>query len=107
MKPLRRLEPLHHDAAREWAYLSQFGDDLADRFIAHVEASLRFLQQHPGLGRLRRFRNPALAGLRSRTVARPFANYLIFYRDQPECLELFRLMHGARNLPRRLAQSED
>jgi plasmid stabilization system protein ParE len=65
------------------------------------------LQEQSGVGRLRRFRNPVLAGLRSWPVARPFGSYLIFYRDLPDCIELFRLIHGARNLPRRLTECKD
>jgi toxin ParE1/3/4 len=107
MKPLRRREAFNRDVIREWVYLAQFGEDLADRFVAHVEAALHQLEQHPGLGRPRRFRHPTLHGLRSWAVERPFANYLIFYRDQPEAVELFRLMHGARDLPRRLVEPGD
>jgi len=107
MKPLRRFGPFNQDVAREWDYLSQFGDALADRFVGHVEISLRQLQRHPGIGRPRRFRHPLLEGLRSWPVARPFGSYLIFYRDLPRTVELFRLMHGARNLPRRLAEPSD
>jgi plasmid stabilization system protein ParE len=37
-------------------------------------------------------------------MERTFENLLIFYRAEDEVLDAVRLMHGARNLPRRLTE---
>jgi plasmid stabilization system protein ParE len=37
-------------------------------------------------------------------VVHPFEMLLIFYRANDEALDAVRLMHGARNLPRRLRE---
>jgi hypothetical protein len=58
----------------------------------------------PDLGRPRHFRHRDLPGLRSFPVEHPFENLLIFYRANDETLDAIRLMHGARDLPRRLRE---
>jgi plasmid stabilization system protein ParE len=80
------------------------GDEVARRFQKALDSKLRLLCEQPGLGRIRRFRHPKLQGLRSLAVERPFQRFLIFYRHDGARLEAVRLMDGARDLPRRLAQ---
>ena len=88
-------------------YVRQAGDEVARRFEKAVDSTLRLLCAQPGLGRARRFRHPKLQGLRSFAVERPFQRLLIFYRSDGETLQAVRLMHGARDLPRRLAEPPD
>jgi toxin ParE1/3/4 len=102
MKSLRRSEAFNADVHREWIYLHQFGEALADLFVDRIEQGLHLLAREPGLGHPGRYRHPRLAGLRVWAVARPFSDWLIFYWERPEHVHLFRLMHGARDLPRRL-----
>ena len=56
------------------------------------------------MGRLRRFRDPALAGLRSLGVSRPYGGHLAFYHSGAEGVSIERMMHGSRDLPRRLME---
>jgi len=42
--------------------------------------------------------------LRSMPLVSPFGKILVFYRRQGDVLEIVRLMHGARDLPRRLKE---
>jgi plasmid stabilization system protein ParE len=83
-------------------YVGRAGVEVAWRFQIALDASLVKLSIRPDLGRLRHFRHPILSGLRSFPVEPPFGDLLIFYRATDETLDLVRLMHGARNLPRRL-----
>jgi toxin ParE1/3/4 len=106
MKSLRRSEDFNADVRREWVYLHQFGEALADRFVDCVEASLHLLAREPGLGHPGRYRHRRLAGLRVWPVARPFRDWLIFYWDRPDHIYLFRLIHGTRDLPRRLVEGQ-
>jgi len=69
-----------------------------------LDISLVKLSIRPDLGPPRHFRHPKLRGLRSFLVEHPFENLLIFYRATDEALDAVRLMHGARNLPRRLRE---
>ena len=85
-------------------YVRDAGEDVARRFQPAVEGTLLKLCAQPDLGRVRGFRHPKLQGLRSLPVMRPFQSFLVFYRVVGESLQAVRLMHGARDLPRRLAE---
>jgi plasmid stabilization system protein ParE len=85
-------------------YVRQAGDEVARRFQKAVDSTLSLLCEQPGIGRIRRFRHPKLQGLRSFPLKRPFHRLLIFYRANKLTLQAVRLMHGARDLPRRLAE---
>ena len=85
-------------------YVDKAGREVAWRFQAVLDISLVKLSIRPDLGPPRHFRHPKLRGLRSFLVEHPFENLLIFYRATDEALDAVRLMHGARNLPRRLRE---
>ncbi len=85
-------------------YVRQAGEPVARRFFQALEATLQFLCLNPGAGRPRRFRHPLLKGLRSFRVNPPFNRHLIFYRHDAATLYAERLVHGARDLPRRLIE---
>lgn len=85
-------------------YTCEAGEDIAWHFEQAVIATLTSLSLHPELGRRRRFRHPRLAGLRSFRVEPPFNKTILFYRVTDTHLEAWRLMHGARDLPRRLLE---
>ena len=74
------------------------------RFQQAVDSRLRRLCDRPDLGRVRRFKHPKLQGLRSFALERPFQRFLIFYREDGLTLQAVRLMDGARDLPRQLAE---
>jgi toxin ParE1/3/4 len=104
----RRSSLFTADVQKEFAwYWDEAGEEAAWRFEAALERTLLKLARQPGLGRERRFRHPALGGVRSFRVERPFNKLLIFYRVEEGCVEVWRLMHGARDLPRRLLELPD
>ncbi len=86
-------------------YFEKAGAEIAWRFQSALDDSLRKLSERPDLGRIRHFRSPKLRGLRSYRVERPFKKLLIFYRVEGDCLQAVRLMHGSRDLTRRLSES--
>jgi plasmid stabilization system protein ParE len=85
-------------------YVDKAGVEVAWQFQMALDKSLAQLSLRPDLGRPRHFRHPKLRGLRSFSVGRPFEKLLLFYRASDELLDAVRLMHGARNLPRRLIE---
>jgi toxin ParE1/3/4 len=87
----------------DW-YRDEAGPDVAERFVNAVETTLRILAREPGLGRLRFANLPTLTGIRSARVQRPFHRLLVFYRYDAKSLFAERLIHGARDLPRRLQE---
>lgn len=104
MKALVRSDDFNADVVREWLYLEQISERLADRFVDGVEKSIHLLSRHPGLGHPGRYRDRRLTCLRVWPVAKPFRKWLIFYWDRPENVHLFRLMYGTRDLSRRLVE---
>jgi toxin ParE1/3/4 len=91
------------DTQYRW-YLDKGGAELAERYLEAVETTLNALVLQPGLGRLRHFKNPALQGMRSLRIRTPFHRHLLFYRHTDFDLFAERIMHGARDLPTRLAE---
>lgn len=105
---VQKAEFFKQDYAKQFArYVDEAGPDVARRFQVALDQSLNKLVIQPDLGRLKRFRNSRLQGLRSFLVERPFDKILIFYRVSDDLLHAVRLMHGARNLPRRLLEPPD
>jgi toxin ParE1/3/4 len=102
---LHRAETFNADFDQQYRwYLEQAGEELAERFLMAVENTLQSLLTQPGSGHRKNFRHPALAGIRSFQVKSPFQNILIFYQHTSTEFSAERLMHGARDLPRRLAE---
>lgn len=73
----------------------------AERFEASVRRECDLLAAFPHLGRARGFRAPDLRGLRSRPIS-GFGSWLLFYRVESNAIEVVRVLHGARDLPRAL-----
>ena len=78
---------------------------MAGRFVAAVEATVNTLTENPRRGRCPFPKDPELAELHSVLVQRPFHKHLLYYRFTSDTLILERLIHGARDLPRRLRES--
>ena len=92
---------LEHYAA--W-YQSKASWEVAQRYLLAVSATLKRLADMPGLGRTTRFQVQALRDLRFYPVERPFEKHLLFYRHDESTLYIERVIHGARDLQRRLTQ---
>jgi toxin ParE1/3/4 len=102
---LQRSEDFNRDFDLQYQwYLERAGEAVAEHYLNAVLATLRLLVTQPDLGRRRKFRHPALQGIRSFRLAPPFGVHLVFYRYNSAELSAERLMHGARDLPRRLVE---
>jgi toxin ParE1/3/4 len=101
--------PLFHaDVTSQFRYYAnESGHELAWKFFNTVDMTLFKLAAQPDMGRLRHFRGPAFRELRSFRVEPPFYRLLIFYRSTESVLQVWRLMHGSRDLPRRLVELPD
>jgi toxin ParE1/3/4 len=85
-------------------YIDHAGLSVAERYLVAFDEMVTRLSEHPGLGMTRKFRAPELAGMRSIPIRSPFGVHLIFYRVDNDTLNIERVMHGARDLPRRLIE---
>jgi plasmid stabilization system protein ParE len=69
---------------------------LSQRFYARFWETAQMLCTSPNLGERCQFRNPLTKGMRMWLVS-GFSNYLIFYRQQGNMLQILRVIHGARD----------
>lgn len=100
--PIVIAERAEHDIALQYQwYLEQAGMDVAEGYLLCVDETIRLLADQPYLGVSRSFRAQELQGIRSSQVCGAYGKHLVFYRAS-HALSIERVMHGARDLPRRL-----
>jgi toxin ParE1/3/4 len=89
----------------EQAYwIAEDSPDAAERFTEAVEASFSFLENNPEIGREYEAQHERLAGVRVWRVS-GFEKHLIFYRPQPDGVEILDVIHGARDIPALMSDS--
>jgi len=88
----------------DW-YRDNASPEIAEQFVLAVETTLRTLAETPGLGRPRFKDWLELQGIHSWGVQGPYHRFLVFYRFTDKNLIAERLIHGARDLGRRLLES--
>lgn len=80
-------------------YIAQESVDAAVRFLAATQQTFELLCDMPEIGTAWESNNPRLQDIR-RYAIKGFHNYLIFYRVTADSLEILRLLHGARSVPK-------
>jgi len=84
-------------------YICQYNPRAALRFLDAAEATIRQLAASPGIGTRFDPDQPSLAELRFFPI-NGFKNDLVFYRLIPDGIEIVRVLHGARDIGRILAE---
>ncbi len=84
-------------------YIWQDSPLAAIRFLDAAEATFHQIAASPRIGTCYDTENPALAEIRFLPITR-FRNDLIFYRPLTNGIEVFRVLHGAQDIPRILAE---
>jgi len=74
-----------------WDYIADDSLDRADEFLDRIEVKLQVLALNPGLGRRR---EELLPGLQSF----PVGNYIVFYQEIQGGIDVFRVIHGSRDI---------
>ena len=85
-------------------YAREAGLRIADRFLIAAEEAFRLLASMPGMGTRYGYDHPALAELRVSPLSSPFKVYLVFYHPVVDGIEIVRVLHGARDIHRILAE---
>jgi toxin ParE1/3/4 len=80
-----------------WDFIALDNIDAADRFLKSADQTFQDLAKMPGMGRPRNFPGTRLHNLRSFRV-KDFESYLIFYAPILDGIEVFHVLHGARNI---------
>lgn len=79
-------------------YIAQDNGVAAEAVRRDILDTAESLADQPGLGIRPRFSAPRFAGVRY-LPCEQYPNYLLFYRELGEEIEVLRIIHGARNLP--------
>jgi plasmid stabilization system protein ParE len=103
---VRKTEEFLSDIERQFDwYLTQAGSEVADNYLASVQATCQLLGKQPGIGPLGGFAHPRLRDWRYFLVFRPFNRHVLFYEIPSGEAVMRRAMHGHRDLQRRLLES--
>jgi toxin ParE1/3/4 len=78
-------------------YTKEAGLEVALGFIDRLEKAFALLSDHPAAGSLRYAWELGLPELRALPVTR--YPYLIFYLEQPGQIDVWRVLHGKRDIP--------
>lgn len=78
-------------------YFRQGGVDLELRFLEAIESAVTSIAEHPGIGSPRYAELLQLPGLRF-VLVKVFP-YLIFYVEREEHVDVWRVLHGQRDIP--------
>lgn len=96
------------DLALQYGWYEREADrDIAERYLQAFMNTVALLVQQPEMGMVRRFQNSRLKGIRSFQMQGAFRVHLVFYRIEGDVLVVFRVLHGVRDLPRRLTEPHD
>ena len=83
-------------------YLLRTSRALAERFVDAADDTFADLAKNPGLGSPSHFTHPFLTEVRNWRV-KGFKNYLVFYAPVADGVRIYRVLHGARDVERLLA----
>ena len=83
-------------------YLREGGEDVALGFIDALEKAYGHIARHPATGSPRYAQELNLPGLRSWPLTR--YPYLVFYVEHPDRIDVWRVLHGKRDIPDWLAE---
>lgn len=87
------------DLTAAYLYIGADSPKNAERLLVAVEHAVSLLMENPRAGSPTRFRSTRARGVRFWPV-RGFDLYLLFYRADGADIDVLRILHGARDVPR-------
>jgi toxin ParE1/3/4 len=105
-KPIVPRELANRDVDEAIAYyLSEASDRVALGFIDALERAYRHVSRHPSSGSLRYSIELNLPGLRAWPLRR--FPHIVFYVETSDCIDVWRVLHGARDIPAGMRESDN
>lgn len=98
-KQIRRSRQLRQDLIDIYRYIHERNTRAAEAVLDAFERNIKSLLDTPLVGRPWYSPDRRLDGMRV-TVVTPYRNYLIFFRPSATGVDVYRLIHGARELQR-------
>ena len=86
-------------------YLSEAGPASALKFVDDLEDTLRQIVERPASGSPRHAHELQIPGLRFRSIGR--FPYLVFYVEREADIDVWRVLHGARDIPAWMQQPHE
>ena len=87
------------DLLEHFVFIGEHSEEVALRFLHAAQETLELLATQPKMGKVTAYRNRLLVGMRVFPV-KNFEKYLVFYRPIQDGIEVVRVIHGARDIPR-------
>lgn len=80
----------YHDLFEIVSYIASRDARAATKLSDEIERTCTLLAESPGAGQARDELRPGMRFI-------PIGNYLVFYREWPDGVQIIRVIHGARN----------
>jgi toxin ParE1/3/4 len=105
IRNIRRTPQGRRDIIAIYTYIYQRSPASADRVFDAIEKTIRGLARFPGGGNRWISDHPRLEGLRFTTIT-GYRSFLVFFKPSKNTVEIYRVVHGARDLGFVVAQIE-
>lgn len=104
-KPVIPREQANRDVDEAVAYyLGEASEAVALGFIDALEQAYTHMARHPATGSPRYAHELNLPGLRTWSLAH--YPYLVFYIERPDHIDVWRVLHGQRDIPAWMQESD-
>ena len=105
VKPVVPRELANRDVDEAIAhYLREADEQVALSFVDALERAFRHIGRHPASGSSRYALELKLPGLRTWPLGR--FPHVVFYVEGKECIDVWRVLHGARDIPAWMRETE-
>jgi len=94
-----------NDLINIWLYIARDNQDAADRVYEAAENTFESILAAPRMGTLYQAKRPRLEGVRFFPISN-FRNYVIYYREHPQGIEILRVLHAHMDKKKRLEPEE-
>jgi len=94
---ISRKPEVRRDLIQQAEFISRDSLDAALRFLDAAERTFKFLATNPEVGQLCQFPQTECAGVRVWPID-GFRNHLVFYQPTVAGIDVWRVLHGARDL---------
>jgi len=94
---LRILPAADADIDEAAQYIARDSEEQAMRLYDSADATFRLIREHPERWPVCELDHPRLQGIRRCSIV-GFRNHLVFYRLDGDCVEVIRVLHGARDI---------
>lgn len=95
-----------NDLVNIWLYTARDNQDAADRVYQAAEKTFESLLAASCMGALYQAKRPRLEGIRFFPISK-FQNYVIYYREHPQSIEIVRVLHAHMDKKKRLEPEEE